>query len=552
MYLQSPLVLPGLFALTVGFIGLVVTFVKKTKRYSRRMAIAAAVTCVWGFLLYAYVDSATLDQARIFSFLLFIFSCLVPTIWLVAIWNPYVLVVISDWHSWQILPVLPHIFSIFFIFLPESLSSLVVQVDSFVPFINGYLLPHVAIGSIGAALFGYAILSLAGAIGGMLWRLLQLPRSYISHIAWLLTLPLLVILTTAFVAVSGFVDLSLYVVVVLGLFLHLAMIALSMATRVFSIKPIPRSIVFHGMRDAALIYGAAGEIIASNRNADALFPFGTTLAKRLSRFDELHALALQRVPIEQVMEIKTNGDVSSWWRIRIDEVSGDSPRQLGWVLLVSDVTSEYHAANDLKVSLAQLEGLVAETRDGVAFIEPSGRVILWNASLSQLTGIPARDAVDHFVVDVHPLLASMAGFDVAPDESCWHLNGMSTGYTQNLRLGQNDEHECRSSVFPIRVSQDYVIFGMLCRDMTAIREAERQREQTIDVLEGKLAEVRALSGLLPVCGWCGKLRSDTGYWEKLDLYLANHAGAQVSHGICPSCARNLELDSRRNRIRSGD
>jgi DNA-binding response OmpR family regulator len=50
-----------------------------------------------------------------------------------------------------------------------------------------------------------------------------------------------------------------------------------------------------------------------------------------------------------------------------------------------------------------------------------------------------------------------------------------------------------------------------------------------------LASVKRLTGLLPICSYCKRIRTDTDYWEQVDSYVAEHSDARFSHGICPSC-----------------
>jgi phosphoserine phosphatase RsbU/P len=52
---------------------------------------------------------------------------------------------------------------------------------------------------------------------------------------------------------------------------------------------------------------------------------------------------------------------------------------------------------------------------------------------------------------------------------------------------------------------------------------------------GLIANVRRLTGLLPICAYCKRIRSDHDYWEQVESYLTDHTGAQFSHGICPDC-----------------
>ena len=54
-------------------------------------------------------------------------------------------------------------------------------------------------------------------------------------------------------------------------------------------------------------------------------------------------------------------------------------------------------------------------------------------------------------------------------------------------------------------------------------------------LQSALSRVKQLTGLLPICSYCKRIRSDQDYWEQVDSYVAQHSDAQFSHGICPQC-----------------
>jgi len=56
-------------------------------------------------------------------------------------------------------------------------------------------------------------------------------------------------------------------------------------------------------------------------------------------------------------------------------------------------------------------------------------------------------------------------------------------------------------------------------------------------LQKALENVELLSGLLPICMWCKKIRDDQGYWNAIEHYLGQHSEAEFSHGICPDCKR---------------
>ncbi len=69
-------------------------------------------------------------------------------------------------------------------------------------------------------------------------------------------------------------------------------------------------------------------------------------------------------------------------------------------------------------------------------------------------------------------------------------------------------------------------------------EAARGRRSRGSVSEA-LADVKVLSGLLPICASCKRIRSDEGYWEQIEAYIRDHSEARFSHGLCPSCIRLL-------------
>lgn len=69
--------------------------------------------------------------------------------------------------------------------------------------------------------------------------------------------------------------------------------------------------------------------------------------------------------------------------------------------------------------------------------------------------------------------------------------------------------------------------------------AAKEREKLIAELEEALLQVKRLSGLLPICASCKKIRDDKGGWQQIEDYIADHSEADFSHSICPQCASKL-------------
>jgi hypothetical protein len=66
-------------------------------------------------------------------------------------------------------------------------------------------------------------------------------------------------------------------------------------------------------------------------------------------------------------------------------------------------------------------------------------------------------------------------------------------------------------------------------------EAAEEREKLVLDLQAALSKVKQLSGLLPICASCKKIRDDKGSWNQIEQYIHEHSEAQFSHGICEDC-----------------
>ncbi len=73
------------------------------------------------------------------------------------------------------------------------------------------------------------------------------------------------------------------------------------------------------------------------------------------------------------------------------------------------------------------------------------------------------------------------------------------------------------------------------RQQEELIEGKQALQLEKEKLEQALTEVRQLSGLLPICMHCKKIRDDKGYWNKIEMYIMKHSEAKFSHGICERC-----------------
>lgn len=67
---------------------------------------------------------------------------------------------------------------------------------------------------------------------------------------------------------------------------------------------------------------------------------------------------------------------------------------------------------------------------------------------------------------------------------------------------------------------------------------DRVKERTAE-LEDALAKIKTLSGRLPICSYCKKIKDDKEYWKQVESYISEHTEAVFTSGICPECEKKM-------------
>ncbi|MDD5209334.1 MAG: DUF3365 domain-containing protein [Elusimicrobiales bacterium] len=86
---------------------------------------------------------------------------------------------------------------------------------------------------------------------------------------------------------------------------------------------------------------------------------------------------------------------------------------------------------------------------------------------------------------------------------------------------------------------DKVFLQATVRDISERKQEQAKREALLAELKETLAQVKYLSGLIPICASCKKIRNDKGEWETVEHYVTAHSDAKFSHGVCPDCGVKL-------------
>ncbi len=200
----------------------------------------------------------------------------------------------------------------------------------------------------------------------------------------------------------------------------------------------------------------------------------------------------------------------------------------------------------LRRSEVRYRNLFDSTVDGVYQVDAEGQFSHINMAGARIFG--------------HTDPEEMIGRDVIP---YWRDPAAREAYIAELKLrktlsayhllAKNKDGEPIELETSSRVIEDsagnYLGLDGILRDVTERRRYEAEREKLVRELKEALAQVRTLSGMLPICASCKKIRDDKGYWNQIEEYITDNSEAFFSHGICPDCfdKQIIELENLRKR-----
>ena len=94
------------------------------------------------------------------------------------------------------------------------------------------------------------------------------------------------------------------------------------------------------------------------------------------------------------------------------------------------------------------------------------------------------------------------------------------------------------------LNQAIVIARARFGDLLRLRRTNDMLQRRTAELEEALAKIKTLHGLIPICASCKKIRSDKGYWQQLEEFLTEHSEADFTHGFCPECLKQIEMEAK--------
>ncbi|HEY9069412.1 MAG TPA: PAS domain-containing protein [Candidatus Ozemobacteraceae bacterium] len=164
-----------------------------------------------------------------------------------------------------------------------------------------------------------------------------------------------------------------------------------------------------------------------------------------------------------------------------------------------------------------------------------GTILEANEAFARFSGVPAGDAIGCTTTGLG-LWANEADRRALVERLI--SNKAVQGFEAEFRARSGKHLTGLMSAELLLIDQIPCLLACIA-DITPRKVLEQEREVLIADLQAAAAKVKTLSGILPICSSCKRIRDEAGHWERVEEYVKNRSHADFSHSICPECTRRL-------------
>lgn len=206
--------------------------------------------------------------------------------------------------------------------------------------------------------------------------------------------------------------------------------------------------------------------------------------------------------------------------------------------IATDITERKDAEERLRQQIERYDLVTAGVRDGIWDWDVPKKKVFFSARWKTMRGFSEEEVSDHeeeWSSGIHPEDAPRVFASVQA-----HFAGETPWFTEEYRVRRKDNTWMwvLDRGLALRDAAGRVVrMAGSETDITLRKQMEEEREKLIAELREALAKVKTLSGMLPICSHCKKIRDDKGYWNQVEIYIRDRSEAEFSHGICPDCLK---------------
>jgi PAS domain S-box-containing protein len=197
--------------------------------------------------------------------------------------------------------------------------------------------------------------------------------------------------------------------------------------------------------------------------------------------------------------------------------------------------------DELQLSKQMLEDITQGITESIILLSRDHKILWANKTTADMTGLPMSELLGSCCYKVTHHRDKPCE---APEDPCPIHQLLKTGTTQ---MEEHLHYDLKGNkvyvevkAYPVKNEAGEIIEIIhITRDITQRKMMEQERENLIRELREAISKVKTLSGMLPICANCKKIRDDQGYWNQIESYIRRHSSAEFTHGLCPECAKKM-------------
>jgi len=317
------------------------------------------------------------------------------------------------------------------------------------------------------------------------------------------------------------------------------------------ILPVAKAEVFRGLDDAIFVFDASNYIIDFNAAAKAIIR--TEVSKDnikqtqqvFKKFPALKSILKNMRHSEVPIHVDGQKNI---YDVRVSKLLERNGKTIGRIMALRDITARKRAIETILESEERFKFLAENMADIVWTLDMDFNATYVSPSIKKVLGFTPEERKRQKMEEM-----------VTP-ESMKNISAMFLEELQRDKMQDADSdrsitieveyyHKNGSIVWMennVKAIRDRVgsIVGMYgaSHDITDRKKAERALLLERNKLQDAILKIKKLSGMLPICSHCKKIRDDKGYWSQIETYIRDHSEAEFSHSICQECAKEHYAD----------
>jgi PAS domain S-box-containing protein len=269
-----------------------------------------------------------------------------------------------------------------------------------------------------------------------------------------------------------------------------------------------------------------------------IYLFSKTVSRPLVRLS-FAAAEIGKGKLDTVIEVKSKDEIGSLANT-FNEMAADLKKTTTSIDdLNKEITERKKVEEALRDSEAGFRAIFDNANDGILLAdEETKKFYTGNNTACQMLGYSLEEIKNLGVPDIHP-----------KEDLPYVIEQFEKQVRREIAVAKDLPVKRKDgTVFYADVNTSSLtlagrkyLLGIF-RDVTEHKRAEEEREKLIHELQDALGKIKTLSGMLPICASCKKIRDDEGYWNQIEAYIGDHSEAEFTHSICPECMKKLYPD----------